>query len=280
MMRLEARGVTAGYGSRTVLRDVTLQCESGAFVGLIGPNGCGKSTLLRVLSGVLRAWQGSVLLDDRPLSDFSQRDIARHIAFVPQEEKAAFEFSVQDVVLMGRYPHRARLHGPSGEDYAHVERALIAADIAPLKHRPITELSGGEHRRVLLARALAQQAPLLLLDEPTAHLDITHQAELLQLTRDLTRRNGSGENNSPFHPIGALAALHDLNQAAEYCDHLALMRDGCILAQGTPEDVLQPIHLRAAYNADAQMGRNPVTGRPMLFALKPVREKPFDSANA
>jgi iron complex transport system ATP-binding protein len=262
-----------------VLRDVTLRCESGAFVGLIGPNGCGKSTLLRVLSGVLRTEQGSVLLDDRPLSGFSPRDIARCIAFVPQEEKAAFEFSVQDVVLMGRFPHRARLHGPSTEDYAHVERALIAADIVPLKHRAITELSGGEHRRVLLARALAQQTPLLLLDEPTAHLDITHQAELMQLTHDLTRCNGSAGGDSSSCPIGALAALHDLNQAAEYCDHLILMREGRILAQGTPEDVLLPTYLRAAYNAEAQIGRNPVTGRPMLFALKPVRETTPDLPN-
>lgn len=265
MMQLEARNVTAGYGARTVLHDVTLQCATGAFVGLIGPNGCGKSTLLRILSGVLRPRQGIVLLGDQPLTNFAIRDIAQRIAFVPQEEKASFAFSVQDVVLMGRFPHRSRLGGPSSADYALVERALIATDILPLKERSTMELSGGEYRRVLLARALAQQTPLLLLDEPTAHLDITHQAALMQLAQALAHSHESGAA-----PIGVLAALHDLNQAAEFCDHLVLMHEGRILAQGSPEDVLQASYLRTAYNAETQIGRNPITGRPMLLALRPV----------
>ncbi len=263
MMRLEAREVTGGYGSRDVVRGVSLACASGEFVGLIGPNGCGKSTLLRLLSGILRPRQGAVWLEERVLTSFTAREIARRMAFVPQEEKAAFEFTVQDVVLMGRFAHRAGLRGPNSEDYAIVERALTALDVGHLKARSITELSGGEHRRVLLARGLAQQTPLLLLDEPTAHLDITHQAELLEQTRGLT--------HDPVNPIGALAALHDLNQAAEFCDRLVLMHEGRVLAQGTPDEVLQPDGLRIAYQGEAQVGRNPVTGRPMLFALRPLR---------
>ncbi len=310
-VKIEAQNVIAGYGDRTVLHDVTLRCTAGAFVGLIGPNGCGKSTLLRVLSGILRPQQGRVLLDERPLADYTPRDIARRMAFVPQEEKAAFEFTARDVVLMGRFPYRVGRRGPSEADYAHVEQALAAVDIIALADRPITELSGGEHRRVLLARALAQQTPLLLLDEPTAHLDITHQAELLLLAQalahpqalqgqsaDADKSNAAASN--PRHadtdaanhppkssrimgdstadsnakmtpPVGVLAALHDLNQAAEYCDRLVLMAEGLIVAQGTPDEVLVSAHIRTAYQAQADIGRNPVTGRPMLYALRPLR---------
>lgn len=263
MMRLEARGVTGGYGSKDVVRDVSLAVTSGEFVGLIGPNGCGKSTLLRLLSGVLRPRLGSVWLQGRVLTEFASRDIARRVAFVPQQEQAAFEFTVQDVVLMGRFPHRQGRRGPTHEDYTIVERALEELDITHLKARSIMELSGGEHRRVLLARGLAQQTPLLLLDEPTAHLDITHQVELLERTRALTQDANKA--------VGALAALHDLNQAAEFCDRLILMHEGQILAQGTAEETLLPDYLRTAYGGEAQVGRNPITGRPMIFALRPLR---------
>ena len=278
-MKLEAQNVSAGYGDRLVLRDVTLQCAGGAFVGLIGPNGCGKSTLLRALSGILNCRHGCVLLDGQPLAGYTPRDRARRVAFVPQEEKVAFEFTVRDVVLMGRFPYRVGRRGPSEEDYARVDRALAAVDITALQFRSITELSGGEHRRVLLARALAQQTPLLLLDEPTAHLDITHQAELLSLARRLAHPTNiieeassvSQEPQSSAAPVGVLAALHDLNQAAEFCDRLVLMVDGQIIAQGTPEQALTPANIRTAYQADADIGPNPITGKPMIYALHPLR---------
>ena len=263
-MRLGTQGIFAGYGGSDILHDVTTTCESGLFVGLIGPNGCGKSTLLRVLTRILRPRMGRVVLDAQPISGFSPRSLAQRIGFVPQEEKAAFDFAVSDVVLMGRFPHQRPLQSPTPEDYQHVARALAQTDILHLKDRPITTLSGGEHRRVLLARALAQQTPLLLLDEPTAHLDITHQVELLALVRDLTRRE--------MEPLGAMAALHDLNQAAEFCDRLVLLHEGRLMAEGPPEDVLTAANLRRVYQADAQIGRNPVTGRPFLFALHPARE--------
>jgi len=262
-MRLEAQEIVAGYGAQNVLEAVGVACETGEFVGLIGPNGCGKSTLLRVLSRTLRPRSGTVTLDGRPLAHWSALDVARRMAFVPQEEPAAFDFTVRDIVLMGRYPHRARHQGDTPEDYALVARALADADILHLADRPITQLSGGEHRRVLLARALAQQTPLLLLDEPTAHLDVTHQVELLALTLRLTRERG----------VGALAALHDLDQAAEFCDRLILLCAGRLIAEGRPETVLTPAHLRAAYDAHAHIGRNPVTGRPMVLSLHPARDE-------
>ncbi len=268
-MRLEALDITAGYGDKAVLQAVNIGIETGEFVGLIGPNGCGKSTLLRVLSGVLKPQQGQVILDRQDLKTLAPIEIARRVAFVPQSEVAAFEFSVEDVVLMGRHPYRQRFGGATPEDYNEAKRALAATDMLHLADRPITQLSGGEHRRALLARALAQTTPLLLLDEPTAHLDITHQVELLSQVQQLTRREGK--------PIGALAALHDLNQAAEFCDRLVLLSGGRVEAEGSPETVLTASHLRRTYNANAQVGRNPATGRPSILTLHSNREQSTQS---
>ena len=259
-MQLSAKIITAGYGGADVLHSVSVGVRAGEFVALLGPNGCGKSTLLRVLSGILRPRSGSVALDGRDLSQWTTIERARRIAFVPQSETAAFDFSVRDIALMGRYPHRQKWKSETAQDYEIVAQALADADIAHLADRPATELSGGEHRRVLLARALAQQTPLLLLDEPTAHLDITHQAELLLLTRRLITERG----------LGVMAALHDLNQAAEFCDRLILMRGGEILAEGTPETALTADNLRRVYGAEAELGPNPATGKPFIFALRPL----------
>ena len=263
-MQLQAAGVTAGYGEAEVLHEVDLVVRPGEFVGLVGPNGCGKSTLLRALSRTLPCKSGSVTLDGASIGKMSAHDLACAIAFVPQQEPAIFDFTVRDVVLMGRYPHRTRSRGDTDQDYAIVREALAAADITDLDQRPITRLSGGEHRRVLLARALAQDTPLMLLDEPTAHLDVTHQSELLALVQNLVRTKG----------VGALAALHELNHAAEYCDKLILMCGGHIVDQGAPEDVLTPHNLRIAYGAKARVGRNPVTGRPMILSVTSLRNQP------
>lgn len=259
---LEAREVTAGYGRRAVLHGVTLALHPGEFVGLIGPNGGGKSTLLRALSGVLRPTGGQVLLDGRDLRDLGANARAQQIGFVPQSENAAFDFTVREVALMGRHPHHAGLGGATTQDYESVNRALAATDVLHLADRPITQLSGGEHRRVLLARALVQASRLLLLDEPTAHLDISHQAELMEL---IQRRAWK-----PGEEVGALAALHDLNQAAEFCDRLILLCEGRVLAQGKPEAVLTAANLGRAYGARVQVGRNPATGRPLILTLAPA----------
>lgn len=260
---MEARALHAGYGPKEVLNDVSLTLDAGEFVGLIGPNGCGKSTLLRVLTLALPARSGEVRLDGQPIQSMSRLALARLVAFVPQQEPAAFDFTVRDVVLMGRYPHRGqgRHLGDTEADFALVRQALAETGLLSLADRSITRLSGGEHRRVLMARALVQQTPLMLLDEPTAHLDPTHQVDLMQRVQDLTRRRN----------MGALAALHDLNQAAEYCDRLILMASGRVLAVGAPAEVLTSPHLRLAYGAETQIGQNPVTGRLSIFALRPLR---------
>ncbi|CEK13795.1 ABC transporter ATP-binding protein [Chthonomonas calidirosea] len=263
-MHLEADAITAGYGGRMVLHAVRLVFQTGEFVGLLGPNGSGKSTLLRVLSGVLPPQSGRVVLDGEVLSQIPAHIRAQKIAFVPQFEPALFDFSALDVVLMGRYPHRGG-KGFTGEDHAIARRCMAELDILSLAERPITQLSGGEHRRVLIARALAQEAPLLLLDEPTAHLDITHQIELLQHIQKMVER-GQGR-------VGVIAALHDINQAAEFCERLVLLRAGRVEAYGTPETVLTPAHLRRVYDADIQVGLNPATGRPTLLSVRPARAR-------
>ena len=259
-MRLEARSVAAGYDGRPVLDAVSLTIGTGEFVGLLGQNGSGKSTLLRVLTSALKPHSGSVELDGKPITQWSPKERAKRIAFVPQQETTTFAFTVQDVVLMGRYPYQERNRHEQIQDYAIARQAMESTDTLALQNRPVTRLSGGEYRRVLMARALAQQSPLLLLDEPTAHLDIAHQAELLSLARELAH-----QSNQPY---GVLAALHDINQAAEFCDRIVLLHSGQVIAEGSPETVLTEDNLRHAYNAEVRMGLNPLTQRPMILSLQ------------
>ncbi len=253
-MQLAAANLTAGYDTQDVLHSLSLYLSAGEFVGLLGQNGCGKSTLLRAITHTLPLRSGSVTLDGKPLTQWTTLERAQRIAFVPQKEPTHFEFTVYDVVLMGRYPHTPR-GSLTENDFQSATRAMQETDILPLAERLITELSGGEHRRVLLARALAQETPLLLLDEPIAHLDIAHQISILDKIRSLAHSQNRG----------ALAALHDLNQAAEFCDRLILMEAGRILAEGTPNEVLTTKNLRAAYHIDAEIATNPKTGRPYLL---------------
>ena len=244
-----------------MLTDVSLGLAAGEVVGLIGPNGCGKSTLLKVLSGVLPLKAGQVTLSGVTLKALSMRDVARRVAFVPQEEASNFDFTVQDIVLMGRYAHRGG--GPeTADDYLSVERALRTADCLHLRQRLVTQLSGGEHKRVLLARALSQDAPVMLLDEPTAHLDITHQVEVYLLARKLSSES----------QIGVLMAIHDLNQAAEFCDRLILMESGRVIVEGSPDCVLTANNLRMVYHARAEVGINPLTGKTMILSVLPERD--------
>jgi iron complex transport system ATP-binding protein len=255
--QIEARNVSVAYGDRPVVRNVSLAIVAGEMVGLIGPNGAGKSTLLRALSGALRTASGTVLLDGRDISALRPRDRALRLAFVPQSEAAVFEFPVKEVVLMGRHPHVRGLGGETSADFEAAARAMSACDILVLADRPVTALSGGEHRRVLIARALAQESPLLILDEPVAHLDVTHQVEILALARRMADRKS----------VAILAAVHELNLAAEFCDRLILLAGGAVIAEGVPEEVMTPELLERAYGSSIQVGRSPASGKPMIFPL-------------
>ncbi len=260
-MKLEAEGIYARYGTHPVLEDVCLCVSSGEVVGLVGPNGSGKSTLLRVISGALAAYSGTVTLDGKLTSHLSARERALLLAFVPQSEPVAFGFTVLEMTLMGRHAHR-RAGKMEAEDYRIARESLATADMLAAADRPATSLSGGEHRRVLLARALAQRAPVLLLDEPTAHLDLAHQVELLETVRGLA--------DSQSQPASVVAALHDLNQAAEFCDKLVLLSHGKVEAAGTVDEVLRAETLSRVYRAHVQVGKNALTGKPMLTVIRSV----------
>ena len=239
---MEVIDVSFAYGTRIAVDGVSLAVRRGEFVGVIGPNGSGKSTLLRLLSGIFRPKSGEVLLEGCPLGSISRSDLARRVAVVTQEPVIDFAFSVTEVVLMGRAPHLGGAVFESTRDIDIARRAMLRTEVLELADRFVQELSGGERQRVILARALAQETPLLLLDEPTAFLDIRHQVEVFGLLRSL-RNEG----------YTIVAAVHDLNLAAAYCDRLALLKDGRLLTAAPPQDVLTPTHIRAAYEIDVEV---------------------------
>ena len=263
---LEALAVTAGYDDRPVVREVNLSVARGQFLGLVGPNGSGKSTLIRSLSRVLPPIRGQVLLDSVDIYRMSARELARRLAVVAQENPVHFDFSVREVVLMGRAPHLGRFGLERVQDYAIAEECLELTHTAAFADRPITALSGGERQRCMIARALAQQPEVMLLDEPTAHLDITHQIEILDLARRLT-----ADRN-----LATVVVLHDLNLAGQYCDLLALIADGRLLALGSPREVITEDNIRAAYHADVHVRLHPTTDRPYVTLLSrlPVQPPP------
>lgn len=249
---LRADKVSFAYrGGAPVLGEVSLAVRRGDLVGVIGPNGSGKTTLLKVLGGMLQPANGSVFVDDKPLGSWSRRDVAVRIAFVPQETHSSFDFSVLDVVLMGRFPHLGAfaLEGP--EDLAIARDALQATGTSLFESRSFNTLSGGEKQRVVIASALAQRAELLLLDEPTASLDVGHQLEAAALLNRLNH-----EQN-----VTMVLTTHDLNFAASLCRHLLLMRDGRVIASGPTNDVLTAAAVRALYDVDADVGLHPRAGR-------------------
>jgi iron complex transport system ATP-binding protein len=259
---LELRGVRAAYPGRPpdrpVLDHIDLRLEAGEVLALIGPNGAGKSSLLRVAAGVLPPAAGRVLLNGRDLAALATRERARHIAVVPQEGPIPSGLFVREMVSLGRTPYARLLLGPTARDRQAVEWALAAAGAQDLADRFVDELSGGERQRVILARALAQQPRLLLLDEPTANLDLHHQVAMLELVRGLSRERG----------LAVLAAVHDLQLAALYCDRLALLSAGQIISQGAPEAVLTAPLLLETFGQRVVLSAHPTHGVP-LVALVP-----------
>jgi iron complex transport system ATP-binding protein len=241
---LHAADVSFAYAAAPVLQHVSLSVQPGRIVGLLGPNGSGKTTLLRLLSGTLAPASGSVRVDGADIARLSRREIARRIAVVPQETHSAFDFTALDIVLMGRYPHLRAFELEGASDLAIARDALAATGTLPLEHRPFATLSGGEKQRVVIAGALAQASHALLLDEPTASLDLGYQLAIAELLRRLNRERGTT----------MLVSTHDLNLAAALCSELVLIRSGRILAQGATDAVLTASNVRALYDVDADVG--------------------------
>ncbi|MGD9497708.1 MAG: ABC transporter ATP-binding protein [Armatimonadota bacterium] len=254
---LQARALHCGYDGRPVLRGVDLALYRGEFAGLIGPNGSGKTTLVRALAGRLPAQAGEVLLEGRPIAARPRREAARLLAVVPQISTPPFEFTVREIVAMGRTPHLGRLQPERPEDREAVERALRLTDVLELGQRPVTELSGGEFQRAVIARALAQEAPVMLLDEPVTHLDIGHQVGIFDLLARLNREEGRT----------ILCVSHDLNLAAQYCDRLIALDEGVVVASGSPDEIVTEELVGRLYRCRVLVDGGP-GGRPRVTLVR------------
>jgi len=249
--------LTVVYGQIVALRQVSLSLAAGELLGVVGPNGSGKSTLIRAITRLVRPLGGDISLDGKEVGRLSQRELARWAAVVPQNPYLPDAFTVLEVALMGRTPHLGLLQSEGRADLAAVRRALEQTDTWHLAGRRMGELSGGERQRVVVARALAQETPLLLLDEPTAHLDMGHQAAVLDLVRRLCRTEGKA----------VLAAVHDLSLAGQYCDRLVMLNEGRVVGEGEPEEVLSPELLTSVYGTRVSVFSHPLTGRPVVTPL-------------
>ena len=251
----------SGDASVFALDDVCLSVERGSLTGLLGPNGCGKTTLLKLMAGVLRPARGTVALDGRPIDSLSRRELARHVAVVPQETHPAFDYTALEMVLMGRHPHLRPLQLEGPDDIAVACDALAATGTAHLAQRPYMSLSGGEKQRVVIASALAQQPEVLLLDEPTASLDLAYQLEVAALLSELNRERG----------VTIVVATHDLNLAASLCQALVLLRRGCVVASGPTEKVLTGRAIRDLYDVEADVRLHEGTGHLTVVPIRRAR---------
>jgi iron complex transport system ATP-binding protein len=257
MPRLAARGLAAGYPGRTVIEGLDLEIAPGRVTMIIGANACGKSTLLGVLARLRAPLAGRVELDGADVATLSRRGFARTVGLLPQHPTAPDGLSVAELVSRGRHPHRGVFQRWSAEDSAHVDEAMAWTGLTELADRPVGDLSGGQRQRVWIAMALAQDPRILLLDEPTTFLDLSHQLEVLDLLRELNRTRGTT----------IVVVLHELNLAARYADELIVMREGRVVAHGEPADVLTPEVVSEAFGLEALVIPDPLTSTPLVIPV-------------
>ncbi|RJE82323.1 ABC transporter ATP-binding protein [Paracoccus onubensis] len=255
--RLKADAVTLRYDDRTISENLSVEIPDGSLTVIVGPNACGKSTLLRALSRLMTPARGQVVLDGKLIGSYPAREVARRLGLLPQSPAAPDGITVADLVARGRYPHQSFLRQWSPEDRQAVTEALTATKMLPYARRLLGELSGGQRQRVWIAMVLAQETPLLLLDEPTTFLDIAHQVELMELLSEL---NAQGRT--------IIAVLHDLNQASRYASHLIAMRSGAIVAKGAPAQILTAELVQEVFGLNAIVIPDPVSGTPMVVPGK------------
>ncbi len=255
---IEAQSVSFQYQKDWVLQDLSFKIERGGFIGIIGPNGSGKTTLLKILHRLLSPQKGQILIDHKPLQKMSRTEIAKKIAVVAQENYPLFPFRVEEIVLMGRSPYLGHLLFEGKKDFEIAQRAMEWTEILPLRERYLDELSGGERKRVFIARALAQEPEVILLDEPTANLDIHHQLDFLNLILHLNREKR----------LTIILATHDLNLASEFCDDLILLQKGRIYSLGPPEKVITQENIEKVYGCKVWVDQNPFTHSPRVNFLR------------
>ena len=254
---LYAEDLTLGYDKKIVARDLSVSIPRGKLTVIIGPNACGKSTLLRTLSRLMQPQSGAVFLDGKLIGDYGTRDVAKRLGLLPQSSTAPGDISVADLVARGRYPHQSLFRRWTAQDTLAVSEAMRATGVAELAESTVNSLSGGQRQRVWIAMVLAQQTPLLLLDEPTTWLDIAHQIDLMELMCRLNQENGRT----------LVVVLHDLNQACRYAGHLIAMRDGKILAEGAPADIVTPALTEQVFGLRCAIIDCPVSHTPLIIPL-------------
>lgn len=252
-MQINVEDVSFSMQEKRIISDIYLQAKSGQFVGIIGPNGSGKSTLLKNIYRVNKPDCGKITLDNEEIYKLSAKETSQKMAVVSQESSGLFDFSVREIILMGRAPHKKMMESDTAEDRDITEEALHKVGLADYGDRSITTLSGGEKQRVMVARALAQQAKVLVLDEPTNHLDVHHQLQLMDLVKTLN--------------VTVITALHDLNIASSYCDQIYVMNQGEIVRSGTPEEVLTETTLQEVFRVNTSIIKHPITGKTHITFL-------------
>ncbi|MGV8079311.1 MAG: ABC transporter ATP-binding protein [Syntrophales bacterium] len=245
------------YDRTWVLRDVSLDVEHGAFLGILGPNGSGKTTLLNLIDGILAPREGRVLLEGADAASLDRNELARIVAVVPQDSPLIFPFTVQEIVLMGRAPHLGRWRFEGKQDFEIARNAMERTGTLPLAGRPMSALSGGERQRVFIARALAQEPRILLLDEPTSNLDIRHQSAFFGLVAELNRTQG----------LTVIAVSHDINLASLYCRRIVLLKDGTVHGEGRPEEIISEESIRNVFGVPVRVDRHPQTGKPRITPI-------------
>ncbi|MCL5292628.1 MAG: ABC transporter ATP-binding protein [Actinobacteria bacterium] len=255
-LTLEVERLSCDYGDRRALDAISVAFKKGLFTAIVGPNGSGKTTLLKALTRVITPLGGAIFLNGKDVVRFSRRELARLMAVVPQEASHAFAFTALEVVLMGRTPHLGRFEFESARDMEVARDAMERTNVWCFKDRPVTELSGGEKQRVIIAQALAQEPKALLLDEPTLHLDLSHQLDLMNLFKRLN-----------YEGLTVVAVLHDLNLAAYYADVIALVKEGRLIDAGVVEETLTPLKIKEIFGADVLVDEHPATGRPHVTVL-------------
>ncbi|MDA3147327.1 ABC transporter ATP-binding protein [Leucobacter sp. UCMA 4100] len=253
---LQVRDATIGYDHKTISEHLSVSIPDNSFTVIVGPNACGKSTLLRALSRLIRPSQGEVLLDGKVITSYRAKEVAKRLGLLPQTSLAPDGITVADLIARGRYPHQGIIRQWSDADEQAVLEAMHATGVTDLSTRLVDELSGGQRQRVWVAMVLAQETPLLLLDEPTTFLDIAHQIELLELFTDLHLAGNT-----------LVAVLHDLNQAARYATHLIAMKDGRIVAEGTPDEIVTEVLVEEVFGLACRVVPDPVTGTPTVVPL-------------
>lgn len=258
MNAIEINNLEFGYGDSLILKNITFNVREGEFLSIIGPNGSGKSTLLKTLNRLTQIKNGSILIDNINIEEYKSKDLAKKIALVPQDTTMDYEFTVEDVVAMGRHPYKGRFERENQEDKDIVYEAMEMTNTLKLKDRLITEISGGERQRVFIAKALSQKTNIIFLDEPTSHLDINHQMDVLNLLKKLNKDRN----------LTIVLVIHDINMAARYSDEIILLNHGIIQGKGSPDEVITADNLEAAYNINVIVEKSKYTNTPYLIPIE------------